>query len=142
MVMDRPETNIIVKIPVFDSLFNQALEKYNKKYPNNPATGFKTAYVLGYVQTKAGQLYIFDTEGCGPSDPITKDNPAEIELYPVIGFQPLPPSAAFTARLTDEQILSLPTESEPEDLSRFIRKFGRRLDANFDAWRRLLKPLV
>lgn len=140
--MERQETKVYVRVLIFEKLFKQALEEYNKKNAENPATGFKTAYDIGYVQTNDGKVFVLDTEGCGPSKPVTKANPAEIELYPVQGFVPGPASPAFTARLTDEDILKLPIEPEPIELSRFIRRFGRRLESNFYAWKEQLAPLV
>jgi hypothetical protein len=146
--MKREFTNIPVTVPDCTELLKQATEQYRQENPQRPITGFRTAFgSLGYVTTKTGDLYVIDRDGTGPEDPVTDNDPLELNLYPE--FAPNPDGStsvammpAYAVALKKSDILAMPITGESEDLSEFIRMFGRRLEENFKLWKDKLTPLL
>lgn len=145
--MSRENTNIVITIPILTSLLQEATESYKQRFPDKASqiTGTRVTFKLGYVTAKNGDLYVIDEDGTGSSEPVTDTVPAVIDLFAQItqgnGKRNLI-EPSFTAKLRKSEILGMPTESQTVDLSRFIKKFGPRLEQNFEAWVKFLKPLV
>lgn len=139
MQEERKPSNIIVVVPDLSGPAAQALEAFNRKQLANgdlPASRLEPRD-FGYVQTVNG-MFVLCREGVGDSDAVTETNRMLVDFYaewdkPEGKTMECLPSV--TGQLTDTEIIMLPTKSE-EPLEKFIRSFGRRLEANYEVWLR------
>jgi len=134
---ERQPSNIIVVVPDLSGPTAAALEAFNKKQVESgdlPASRLEPRG-FGYVQTVNG-MFVLCREGVGDSDAVTDTNKLLVDMYaeydkPEGKTMEVFPSV--TIELTDTEIIMLPTQSE-EPLEKFIRSFGRRLEANYGVW--------
>ncbi len=146
MRSEREKTNVKVKVLDMDSLKAKAL-KYIKEESSVEdkefiAGVFSGEGKLGYITTSKG-IFVLCEEGVGNNKPITKDNPYKIEfradylrdgvksfsMVPIMGFS-----------LDDKDVLGLPVLYE-EGLDTFIRKFGSRLEDNYESWKEAMEKV-
>ena len=133
--MEREKSNITVSIVDLSAPLAQATEQYNEDGSKAKTMSIRGTS-LGYVQTKKG-LFCLCAEGVGDNDPITEENPAEVELYPEYdGGSGMTPAGIL--KLTDTELIMLPVKDE-RPLEEFIRSFGSRLEGNYRDWLHALR---
>lgn len=135
MKQQRTLTTITVSVLNTSPVCQAATESYWRKHgvPRQFNTG-----QWGYVETRAG-LYALQSDGVGPSSPITRLNQLPLPLYPVYGGERtmVPLGEHWLVHLDDSQIRSLPILQQC-DLAEFIHTGGRRLEHNFQEWEEAL----
>ncbi len=114
----------------------QALEAFNKAQLEK---GDLPASRLDPREFGYNGMFVLCREGVGDSDAVTESNKLEVSLYAEWdegdGKKSMAVFPSATIHLTDTEIIMLPTKSE-EPLEKFIRSFGRRLEANYEVWLR------
>ena len=131
-----------VKVIDFTELEEQATEELKKRRPDQKVICAKIHHNWAFVETAKGLLVLND-EGVGDEEPVSETNPMELDVhgeyvsekegwdktmdvFPVFGY-----------RFTDpDEIRNMPHVERP--LSDFIRRFGRRLESNFQIWEKHL----
>ncbi len=98
---------------------------------------------LGYVDTPKG-MFLLDRDACGPGgseEPVTEENPAEFPIYMKRDEKSIPlfPDGSF--KMTSDELREYATD-ETENLGEWVRKFGHRLECNFDNWNKFLEGLL
>ena len=134
-LLEKPVRNSVIVVDVLDlsSIFTEALKRVKDTQPG--ITAINATHKWGIVATNRGIFALCD-EGVGPNQPVTAEKPLVIDLYADyvidgqrrIGLQPL-----LRANLTDKDLADLPVK-ERVNLADFIRRFGHRLEDNFEIW--------
>lgn len=130
MSRERKETSVEVKVVDLSQILS---EKRIADWDT-----LKTIYEYGYVDTKRG-TYFLSNEGYGDSQPMgTK--PVEIEVYgekKTEGGKNFSMISVAILKMSIEELRQIPYMSVP--LNNFIRKFGSRLESNYEEWREALE---
>ena len=136
----REPTTIMVTTLDLSSLNAEAFAAIPKDGEYKEATGCRCRE-HGIVQTKRG-LYALDTEGIGPSEPISAKNTLPIEFWAEAksseGYTKGWVFPAVSISLDDADLNKLAT-NKTVNLADFIRGFGARLNRNYEEWRRELE---
>lgn len=100
---------------------------------------FDFGWDIGRIDTTEG-TFILCTEGVGGPKPL-EEEPYEIGVYPVWSDKDSFAWAPIAlAHLKPEHVGDLPYTEV--NLADFIRKFGERLEGNFNLWNNRLSPIV
>jgi len=136
---DRTPTKVMVTILDLSPLESEALKMLDKKrFPE--ATSMEVGFTPhGFVETPQG-LYALCQEGVGNANPITESNKYEVDFYARYenGGYCFP---AVTGCLDADELRQYAT-TEKVNLADFIRKFGARLESNYDQWRQTLEKVM
>lgn len=135
---ERTPTAIMVTPLDFSSLNKSAFDALAKDDRYKEAT---ECYSLkhGIVKTKRG-LFVLDSEGVGPSEPITSDNPLAVDFWAKTqggGGWVMP---VVSGKLDDQDLLKLVTDQQI-NLSDWIENRGSRRNSNYESWRRHLEAI-
>ena len=135
MSSDRKESTVVVKIPDLGPVLKLVYEQSDKF---DPRKKYEVKAVvrgtIGYVETPVG-IYVLDDEGCGHLNPVS-DEDAVIDFDYFIdkeNYISIMPSGYFGLKV--KELIDLPVKKEVL-LHDFVRKFGSRLERNYEACRR------
>jgi hypothetical protein len=90
------------------------------------------AFAHGFVETPSG-LFAFDSEGVGPTKPVTDDSPYPLEIY---NGCPATEAPLLIVRFRPD-VLRSGASGNRINLADFILQ-GKRLDQHYDFWRHTL----
>ena len=120
----------------------QALQEAHKEGKN--VLGSHIMGNWGIIETSKG-VYILNDDGVGNDKPLAEDNPTTIPVYAeLVGDKPntirseLIPTLNLTIKPSN---LHEVPRGEQENLQRFIRTFGNRLDVNYEIWQKAMEPI-
>lgn len=125
---------VTVETVDLSALVAEAAETRRQERPE--VTSLDTGLDWARAVSPDGRLYLICDEGVGWE--ATEDTPVIVDLHEhtAKGTDMLPCTALV---MTPECIRALPATGT-QDLSQFIRTFGRRLDDNFRQWFNALSP--
>ena len=118
-VIDGEEFGKIVREKVGDKLPKEATLRTLGKY--------------GFVKTKKG-TFILDDDGTGQAESV-EEKPSAIEFTREDVMELMP---CINLPINASQIDGIPVLAEKVNLAHFIRRFGNRLECNFDEWNKFL----
>jgi hypothetical protein len=134
----RQATTAVVKVVDTEGLKAQALAMAQGN--GLEWTDTSIPYRWGYVETPAG-VYALCDEGVGRVDPVTPETPLKIDVY---GRRDADHKLVYisgspfcTISLNEEELRALPVTGE-ENLREFISPNTRRLESNYNGWRKAL----
>ena len=148
--MSESERVTLVKVRVvdFSKVIENAKESLTKRESDREGREVVEAScncAWAYVDTPNGVIML-NSEGIGDMDPVSETAPFQLEIfgkyrkpgetasiidiYPVLGYK-------FT---DSDEIRGFPFEEK--SLADFIRKFGSRLEYNFNIWNKFLTSVV
>ena len=136
----RQPTGIMVNLISVERLEAKALS-FAREHGFPDATECNAGFTPhGFVEMPKG-LYALSSEGIGPGDPITEDNPYKVPFYARTKTEKGWKGSCFPAcyeALSPGDLWGLAT-GEKVNLADFIRAFGARLEGNYEAWREVLE---
>lgn len=137
MKEDRTSTVMVKKLDMTEQLA-LATDRWNSTRAKEDHLVALVPYNdVGIVETSEG-LFAFLEEGVGSDKPVTDENPFELVLYgkSETGLSIIP---VCSCDVNAEDLRQFPYEEV--NLAHFIRRFGHRLECNFNEWNRALAPI-
>jgi hypothetical protein len=143
---DRKESNIVLK-KITNFVSKEDHEKIQKYAEEQGHDGYEIRANEAYALMENGDLYIIDDEGVGNDDPMRpgEKNVISLNIYATdkklddgISNVSIFPFGQFS--LSYEEVVSL--ETEDVMLHDHIRKFGHRLECNYELWREKLEGVA
>lgn len=137
---NRTSSIYIVHIDL-NAALDEGFEKLKEQGGASDNTvGLKINGDLGYVPTSQG-LFLLNTEGCAPEseDPVTDDSPGPIPVYKKSATG-MAMFASAVMTVSKKEILELPV-IRVVNLGEWVRKFGHRLEDNFNNWNDFLSDI-
>lgn len=121
------KSNILVSVVDSEAFGKTARAQVGDKLP--PEATLRIVSGLAFVKTAKGTFF-FDGDGIGPDKPIEK-KPVVVCLTrsDIMAIMP-----CFETKLKTKDVAKLPVLPQKINLAAYIRKFGSRLEANFDLW--------
>jgi len=131
----RNQSKVVVKILDLDSVIKAGSEEMQKKYPDLKNVSVMIIGSVGLVETKRG-MFLLHSEGVGLTNPLSEANNYVVSLYKSYKSETTEITDIFPClifNITDKNIKDFPI-IEKKNLTQFIRKFGDRLEKNFESW--------
>ena len=131
-------SNVIVRKVDMTSVLDNALEYWNKVKTEDTWERMDPYSPIGIVDTTEG-LYVLCEEGVGDNHAMKEDEPYSVELYghskAEFGIFP-----SCTAKVPESKFREM--SYVEVNLADFVRRFGHRLESNFNCWNRKLNPIA
>jgi len=143
MSRERQKTDVKVKVLDMSGLESKAFQ-YIKNESNLKDKEFVTAVSsgekIGYITTSKG-IFVLSADGVGSNKPISQSNLVIVDFsvdYDRAGEKSFSMAPVMSLKLDDKAILDIPVLRE-ENLETFIRRFGTRLESNYEEWKEAME---
>jgi len=136
---DRKESNVVLN-RIVSFLSKEDEEALQKMAEDAGHESFEIRANEAYTVQDNGDMYIIDNEGTGNEDPMQpgEENVIVVDVYPV-EKDSIALMAFARMGFSYEEVLSMDTEEEL--LHDYVRKFGSRLEANYELWKNKLEAV-
>jgi len=132
MYPPEPRAHGVVTLTLLDldALSTQALEAWRRERPDTNYIRMEPGFAPYAATEHDGTLYVICNEGVGWE--VTDTNPLPLDLYGRAehSFSMAP---NMRATLSPDEVRSLMT-GDTVDLADHVRRFGDRLEVNFETW--------
>lgn len=143
--MNANRTSNVEVIPLdFTCLKEKAIAKLQEKHQDRKVVGVTFGLPAGTIHTKQG-IYALNHEGVGSNEPISKANPFIMEFYGVFdagnGKESYELMPSLTMKFDDIHLTEFES-GQKVNLADFIRRFGSRLEDNFNEWNIAMSNII
>jgi hypothetical protein len=139
--MDRVSSNVVVNVVDLSDLFSTVLQKKRLSDPSASDVTLANGEKIGYVTTPKG-IFVLSDEGVGSRDPITGANKLKLEFCftrKISGASAMGIIPEMSVELDEASILEKMSVKETVPLHDFVRRFGARLECNYELWRKAVE---